>query len=156
MSRDRFFSITVLGFLGIIESGCFISGKNRVRAVQNTSIHHTASEDIVQGELSFGGTSSAFIDKNSIDAMIYQGLPDIQACYQRELKCAWRNPPEGKIVIRFTITAEGSIKNVGVESSTLNSLDMEDCLIQVFKGFEYNNLTKAEVTLSYPFLFQME
>ena len=153
---NRLFGVIFFGFWGVIESGCFISKKNSVIPVQDTSRHSIIPEEIIQGELSFGGTSSAFIDKESIDAMIYLGVPDMRACYQKELKGTWNTPPEGKIVIRFTITSDGDIKNIGIESSEINSQRMEDCLIHVFQGFEYNNLTEAEFTLSYPFIFHSE
>lgn len=152
--RSRISDIIWVGILALMSSGCFVSGTNRMRTVTNASKEASQLEGVIQGALAFGGTSSAFLDKNSVDAMVYRGVPDIRACYEQETKCNKRNPPTGKIVVRFTITREGDIKNVGIESSTMNSQEMEACLIRVFQGFEYYNPMRAEFVLSYPFIFQ--
>jgi len=53
--------------------------------------------------------------------------PALQYCYQRELK---RNPNlRGKMVVRFTITPKGTVRDVKILSSTLKSEHVERCVI---------------------------
>lgn len=134
---------------------CLVSSKHQGHRI-NTSQEISTAESVSQGSLAFGGVSSAFLDKNGVDAMIREGIPMIGACYEQEIRCPLSKKPEGTIVVRFTITAEGDITAVGIEETTMNTEKMEACLIEVFQGFRYHHATGATFVISYPLRFQLE
>ncbi|MFQ5602142.1 MAG: TonB family protein [bacterium] len=66
-------------------------------------------------------------DQNLIQAVVVKHNKSIQYCYEKQLR---RNPNlKGKVVIRFTITAQGVIKNAHIVSSTLNNRKIEQCVL---------------------------
>ena len=75
-----------------------------------------------------GGDGSGIVGRNQddIQVIILKHNNSVQYCYQRELK---RNPNiKGKLVVRFSITPQGTVKNVEVISSTLNNRKVERCV----------------------------
>ncbi len=75
-----------------------------------------------------GGDGSGIVGRNQddIQGVILTHNNSVQYCYQRELK---RNPNlKGKLVVRFSITPQGTIKDVEVISSTLNNRKVERCV----------------------------
>lgn len=70
-----------------------------------------------------GGVGRSY---EGVAGVVLQHNRSIQYCYERELK---RNPLlKGKLVIRFTITPEGMVKNVEIVSSTLDNRNVEQCV----------------------------
>ena len=75
-----------------------------------------------------GGDGSGIVGRNQddIQGIILKHNNSVQYCYQRELK---RNPNlKGKLVVRFSITSQGTVKDVEVISSTLNNRKVERCV----------------------------
>jgi len=75
-----------------------------------------------------GGDGNGIIGRNQddIQGIILKHNNSVQYCYQRELK---RNPNlKGKLVVRFSITSQGTVKDVEVISSTLNNRKVERCV----------------------------
>lgn len=75
-----------------------------------------------------GGDGNGIVGRNQddIQGIILKHNNSVQYCYQRELK---RNPNlKGKLVLRFSITPQGTIKGVEVISSTLNNRKVERCV----------------------------
>lgn len=75
-----------------------------------------------------GGDGTGIVGRNQDDVqgVILQHNNSVQYCYQRELK---RNPNlKGKLVVRFSVTPQGTVKNVEVISSTLNNRKVERCV----------------------------
>jgi TonB family protein len=76
-----------------------------------------------------GNRAKGIIGRNQddIQAVVLKHKNAIQYCYERALK---RNPNlKGKLVVRFTITPEGTVKNVKIISSTLQSRQVEQCVL---------------------------
>ncbi|MDZ7372894.1 MAG: TonB family protein [candidate division KSB1 bacterium] len=79
-----------------------------------------------------GGAGSR--DPDAVSAVVSSHNAAIQYCYQRALR---RNPDlKGKVVVRFTITPEGTVKNVEVVSSTLNDPDVIDCILSRIRRWD--------------------
>ena len=58
----------------------------------------------------------------------------IQYCYQKGLK---RDPEmKGKIVIRFTVLARGTVENAEIVSSTLKNTSVESCILSRIKRWD--------------------
>jgi hypothetical protein len=73
-------------------------------------------------------------DPDAVSAVVNSHNAAIQYCYQRALR---RNPDlKGKLVVRFTITPEGTVKNVEVVSSTLNDPDVIDCILSRIRRWD--------------------
>ena len=73
------------------------------------------------------GAKAGSRDPDAVSAVVNKHNSAIQYCYQRALR---RNPDlKGKLVVRFTITPEGRVKNVEVVSSTLTDKSVIDCVV---------------------------
>lgn len=93
------------------------------------------------------------IDPPIIDAVIKRHLAQIQYCYERELP----KKPElaGKIIVNFTIQADGTTLNPRVKSSTMNHAGVEGCIVERFRKIRFPQPRGGGlVTVSYPFLFK--
>jgi len=73
------------------------------------------------------GAKAGSRDPDAVSAIVNKHNSAIQYCYQRALR---RNPDlKGKLVVRFTITPEGRVKNVEVVSTTLTDKSVIDCVV---------------------------
>jgi len=80
------------------------------------------------------GVKTQSRDADQVSEVVNRHNASIQYCYQRELK---QNPDlKGKLVVRFTIDPSGSVKDVKVISSTLNSPSIERCVISRIKRWD--------------------
>ncbi|MFH1008318.1 MAG: AgmX/PglI C-terminal domain-containing protein [Candidatus Latescibacterota bacterium] len=90
---------------------------------------------------------------DAIEAMITQHRTQIAYCYQRELKS---NPGlKGKIVVRFTVRANGRITGTKVVQSTMGNVKVERCIVQIIQRFMFDAVAeeKGNLTYEYPFIF---
>ncbi|MFQ5675198.1 MAG: AgmX/PglI C-terminal domain-containing protein, partial [bacterium] len=88
-------------------------------------------ELVVVGESALvdGGNGNGIIGRNQdeVQGVILRHNSSIQYCYQRELK---RNPNlKGKMVVRFSITPDGSVQDIEIVSSTLSNQKVECCVV---------------------------
>ena len=148
--------VLALGYLCFyVGTGCLLSGQGLGKVEHNLLLAQEDNHQIsLEGDqLHFSGISSAFLDKTMVDAMIRREVSKIRYCYEDALV----NEPklEGRISIRFTIQPDGLIRNVGIESSTMNSVVVEACLVQVFQEMHFANSMGGTFVLSYPFLFSL-
>jgi hypothetical protein len=92
------------------------------------------------------------LDKALIDEVIKRHLSQIRYCYQHELNRA----PElgGKLVVKFTISGDGSVSAASAKSSTLANGAVEQCVVDRFLKMEFPSPKGGGLALvSYPFLF---
>lgn len=77
-----------------------------------------------QGEV----TTLAGRDPDQVSKVVNGHNDAIEYCYQKELK---RNPTlKGKLVVRFTINPQGKVSSATIVSSTLNSPELEACILR--------------------------
>ncbi len=75
----------------------------------------------------------------------------IRYAYNRELR---KNPSlRGKIVLAFTISAEGEVTDCRVETSEMNWPPLEDSLVRMAKGWKFPAIPEGTVTVTYPLVF---
>lgn len=80
------------------------------------------------------GIKSESRHSDEVSEVVNRHNSSIQYCYQRELK---QNPDlKGKLVVRFTISPDGTVKDVKIVSSTLNSSSIERCVISRIKRWD--------------------
>ncbi len=95
------------------------------------------------------------LDKEIIDKVIRQHLAQIRYCYQKELN---KNPSlSGKVVIKFTIDADGTVSSASTNSSSMNSAVVESCICQRFLRFKFPEPEGGGIVIvTYPFVFSSE
>jgi hypothetical protein len=92
------------------------------------------------------------LDKSSIDTVIKRNIAQIRYCYQREL---FMSPNlSGKVVVKFVIAKDGSVSRASVSASTLKSSKVEDCILNRFMKFSFQQPKGGIVIVKYPFVFQ--
>ncbi len=106
------------------------------------------------GSIKSGGTPIILgaLDKSLIDKVIKANMNQIRYCYQRELT---KNPGlKGKIIVKFTIAADGSVSKAGIKTSSMGSAAVESCITGRFKRFKFPEPKGGGVVIvSYPFIF---
>lgn len=86
-----------------------------------------------------------------IDSTIKRRLAPIQACYERELP---KKPHlGGKIVVNFSILANGSVEFAQIKSSTMGDHSVEACVTREFLEIQFD-ANPGTVTVNYPLLFK--
>ncbi len=105
------------------------------------------TSDIQTGDFS----SSGSLDSSAIASVVKQKLSGIKYCYEKELK---NNPNlAGKVVVNFTIGADGSVTNYRVDNSTLNNTNVEQCILRMVRRWKFPAPAGGSVNVSYPFIF---
>jgi hypothetical protein len=92
------------------------------------------------------------LDKSLIDKVIKRNQSKISYCYQKELQV---DPSlSGKIIVKFVIAANGSVSKASIKSSTMGSADVESCITDKFKTFQFPEPKGGGIVIvSYPFIF---
>ena len=92
------------------------------------------------------------LDRRLIDEVIKRHINQVRYCYQRELA---KNPAlGGKIVVKFTIAPDGSVRQANVKSSSMNSAPVQNCIVGRFMRMQFPEPKGGGIVIvSYPFLF---
>jgi hypothetical protein len=126
--------------LGAIGSGGNLSGSGYGRP--NIEVGN-ASETIVMGGL----------DKSVIDEYIRRHMPQLRACYERQLNSA-SGRLAGRIATRFVISGTGRVSQAGVTSSSIGNAKVEGCVLGVLRNIVFPEpLGGGVVEVDYPFSF---
>lgn len=108
---------------------------------------------IIQKPESIEGAASSDTkrDFDAISAIVSSHKASIRMSYEKYLK---RDPTlSGKITIRFTIAASGSVTMVTiVENSTGNS-ELENEITRKIRMWHFEPIPEGDVTVTYPFVF---
>lgn len=127
--------------LGAIGSGGNLAGSGSGYARPSIEVG-SASDTVVMGGL----------DKSVIDEYIKRHMPQIRACYERQLNSAGNL--SGRIATRFVISGSGRVSQAGVTTSSMNNGKVEGCLIGVLKNIVFPEpLGGGTVEVDYPFNF---
>ena len=91
-------------------------------------------------------------DVESIAREIRARRKAIAACYERALKA--RPTLAGKLVVRFAITAAGTVSAVDIDDDTLGAPEVGACVRAIVQRWRFAPPAEAPVELSFPFVFQ--
>jgi hypothetical protein len=93
------------------------------------------------------------LDKEAIARVIRSQLGQIRYCYERQLSA---NPDlYGKIMIKFTIGAAGSVVAQAIGTTSLNNAMVEGCILRRIAGWQFPTPKGGtNVLVTYPFLFK--
>ncbi len=90
------------------------------------------------------------LDRDQIAAVINRNIGQVTYCYEQGLK----DSPgiQGRIAIAFVIGGTGSVKSAHVDSSSLNSKTVEDCIVMRLKTWKFPVPEGGvDVNVKYPF-----
>jgi TonB family protein len=76
----------------------------------------------------------------------------VQSCYERELKLS--PSLHGKVVVRFTIRTNGRVGDAGIDSSTMRSEEVSNCIVRLVRTWSFPFRPAQDTTVSFPFVFQ--
>ena len=100
------------------------------------------------------GTSGGSLDRGAILKVINEHLSQVQSCYERELIA---NPGlQGKIEFDWVIGTEGSVTSTRVNSSSLASQAVANCIGSAIKTWQFPKPTGGSVSVRYPFVFSVQ
>jgi TonB family protein len=103
---------------------------------------------------SVGGEGSGDANRSPsvIGGVIRRHLAGIQNAYNSALK---KNPNlgSGKITVRFTITADGSVSSASIVSDTLGSSALSGSILSRIRSWRFPAIGSGSVTVVYPFVF---
>ena len=108
---------------------------------------------IIQKPESIEGAASsdAKRDNNAISAIVSSHKVSIRMSYERYLK---REPTlAGKITVRFTIAASGSIAMVTIVENTTGNTDLGNEIMRKIRMWHFEAIADGDVTVTYPFVF---
>lgn len=93
------------------------------------------------------------LDRDLINDVIRRNMGQIRFCYEQGLQ----GDPSlaGRVAIAFTIGDSGQVKVAGVDSTTLNSKVVEDCIVLRLRSWKFPlPQGGADVKVSYPFVLR--
>jgi len=99
-------------------------------------------------------TNTAKRAEDVIGRVVKQNITSISMSYEKELK---KNPQlAGKITVKFTIEEDGSVSNVEIVETTMNSPDLESDIVRKIKRWTFEALSagSGSTVVTYPFVFQ--
>jgi hypothetical protein len=93
------------------------------------------------------------LDKSLIDRVIRQHMAQIRYCYQRQLNTT--PTLNGKIVVKFVISGDGSVSQARTHSSTMDGgSPVEQCINERFLRFQFPEPRGGGIVIvKYPFIF---
>jgi TonB family protein len=104
--------------------------------------------DVFIGDSSVRGS----LDKEIIRRIVRRNINQVRYCYQQGLTA--RPSLEGRAVVQFTIAPTGQVLASVLQSSTLNAVAVESCVVNAVKRWEFPKPNGGGlVIVSYPFQF---
>ncbi|MEO0604211.1 MAG: AgmX/PglI C-terminal domain-containing protein [Myxococcota bacterium] len=92
------------------------------------------------------------LDPGEVTRVVNAHMGAIQACYEREM--AKKPGLAGKIQFDWTITTTGTVRGVRVESSTMPSDIVANCIAAEIKTWRFARPSGGEARIKYPFAFR--
>jgi outer membrane biosynthesis protein TonB len=92
------------------------------------------------------------LDPSLVSKEVRARLGAIKACYERSLK---RNPNlSGKIKVRWTITAAGTVSAVEIDEDSMGDGEVTACIKGLISRWRFPAPSGGSVDVVYPFVFQ--
>jgi hypothetical protein len=92
------------------------------------------------------------LDKEIIRRVIRLHTNELKYCYEQEL--AKNSALSGRLSIQFVIAATGQVMSSASQSSTLNNVRVENCVVQALRRWEFPKPSGGGIVIvSYPFSF---
>ena len=98
--------------------------------------------------------SGASIDRERLKRTIAEHREQITPCYESAL--GEKPDLEGIVRVRFLIQPDGKVSEAKVESHTLDSPELETCLLEKVKDFTFPRWRGQPISILYPFIFRLD
>ncbi|MBC7371742.1 MAG: AgmX/PglI C-terminal domain-containing protein [Bdellovibrionaceae bacterium] len=93
------------------------------------------------------------LDRDQIAAVINKNLGQVRFCYEQGLQA--EPSLNGRVAVAFTIGGNGLVKSAGIDSSSMNSKIIEDCIMMRLKTWQFPlPQGGVDVKVSYPFVLR--
>lgn len=139
-----------LGNLGTIgKGGGGGSGSGYGRGAGGLGGRRASAPEVVPGTAEVRGS----LDKEIIRRIIRRHINEVKFCYERELV---KSPNlMGRVMVQFTISAQGSVLASLVQSSTMNNVPTEQCIAAAVRRWEFPKPQGGGiVVVTYPFVLK--
>ncbi len=105
------------------------------------------------GRVTGAPTVSGALDRSLVEDVVKRHTNKLKYCYQRVLS---KHPAlTGKVVVRFTIAADGGVREASIRSTTLGNTAVEQCLVGQFRRMRFDAPRGGGVVVvSYPLIFE--
>lgn len=119
------------------------------KAFPEGGVHGQKPLKVRLGEPAIGGPQS----KDIVTRIVRQNIARIRACYQH----ASQSRPDlaGRVVVRFVVNTDGSVKDVGNGGSDLPDETVVKCVMNLFRGMMFPEGDKIS-TVTFPITFATE
>jgi hypothetical protein len=110
--------------------------------------HITRAPEITQGNFTIRGS----LDKEIIRRVVHLHMKEVKYCYDKEL--GRKASLAGRISVNFVISSLGQVISSVLQSTTMNDLGVESCVVGAIKRWEFPKPTGGGIAIvSYPFNF---
>ena len=139
-------------FLGADEESAPGPGLTSMGVGRNKVARGGASDgkgSVVTGGFVIGGKGD--ISRSAVDSALGKRMPQMQNCYQAALL---ENPTlSGKLLLRWTVSKEGEVEEVLVESSQLENAELHSCVVQEISRTKFPKPEGGSIIIRYPLNF---
>lgn len=146
------FSETSIGVGGPLtrgRGGAGGDGSGYGRGVSRYGERTSKAPQVIPGQPIVSGS----LDREIIRRIIRQHRAEYQYCYEKELNK--KRDLNGKIVVKFTISGNGSVIQASVVESSMGNPDVESCLTARIKRWVFPEPKGGGVVVvNYPFVFK--
>ena len=118
------------------------------------------------GEMGMGGTAAAYFEpvqeealvegglsKDQIAAVINRHIGEVIYCYEKGLQV--KPGLNGRVGVKFTISGNGVVSTAGVASSSINSAQVEGCVVNHLRTWRFPKpVGGVNVKVQYPFVLK--
>jgi TonB family protein len=98
-----------------------------------------------------GGPGGRTISTGTIKRTIQVNQGQVKACYERELKN--HESLRGKVVVGWTIGADGRVRSPRIISNTTGNRGMSRCIKKAIRGWQFP-AAESPQDIEYPFVFK--
>ncbi|MGD9186580.1 MAG: AgmX/PglI C-terminal domain-containing protein [Desulfobacteraceae bacterium] len=128
-------------------------GSGSVAALQRGSTGKKQVQGMVTAKMSRTVEIRGGMSREMVKRVIDQHLEQITHCYETALM---GNPSiMGRIVFEWKIRMDGSVGQIRIAASSVNSHDIHNCIKAAIKSWQFPKPVGTEVVVSYPFVFDL-
>lgn len=137
------------------EKNDLISVKNEDIVVASRTLGSEKKERVVRsriGSKKMQRSQQGYLSPSIVSKVINRHLGGVKACYAKALKS---NPNiYGRLYVKFTIGFDGRVSGVSKINSTVESSEMEQCILGSVLAWAFPEPKDGEVTIKHPFIFE--
>lgn len=128
-------------------------GKGDVAALERGTTGKRQVQAMVTAKMSRTVKIEGGMSREMVKRVIDQHLQEITFCYETALMS---NPSIlGRIVFEWKILMDGSVGEIRIVASSINSHEIHDCIKSAIKSWRFPKPQGTEVIVSYPFVFDL-